>query len=262
MDVLTISAADASRLKIPFGGASGRPRAHALLDLSSQSLPCPALGGFSGGRDDAVQLSDPSACTHEIPLHTSTQAQGRRDVVIDVRARGDPASAQRQASGSADPQVVLDVPGFAVPLGYALFAVGLGFTNTLDPSAGSAVCVGLSPLLSCSLTVHALGTQSWAGVGLLLCAWLAPSVCATWRLAFALGFFVVLGVLVAASTHRMLASFFLVALLLSILLVTQTRWLGADPRWGVVLGGFFLALECVAASVGGGRVVYRIRRGT
>lgn len=105
--------------------------------------------------------------------------------------------------------MVLEVPGFAVPLGYALFALGLGLTNMFDPSVGSPVCVALSPLLSGSLTVNALGTQSWAGVGLVVCAWLVPSVCASWRLHFAMAFFVALGLVMVASTRRIVASLLL-----------------------------------------------------
>ena len=70
----------------------------------------------------------------------------------------------------------------------------------------------------------------------------------------------VLGVLVAAGTRRVASAACLVALLLSMPLALQPQWTGIDRRWGVTVAGFFLALQCVAASVGGGRVVYRIKQ--
>jgi len=185
--------------------------------------------------------------------HRPTSNPPSNSVVIDVKSR------QHESS---EPRTVFAVPGFVVPLGYAVFAMGLGLTNSVGQSAGSMVCVALSPLLIASLTVHALAVQSWVGGGLLLCAWLGPSVCAAWTLLLAVPYLVVLGVLVAVGSHRLLTSLCLVGLLLSMLMATQTRWVGLDPRWGVTLGGFFLALECVGASVGGGRIVYRIRRDT
>ena len=55
----------------------------------------------------------------------------------------------------------------------------------------------------------------------------------------------------------MLASGCLVALLLSMPLATHIHWIRIDSRWGVTVGGFFLALECVVASFGSGKIIYR-----
>lgn len=239
VDTLTLSAFDAGRLKIPFGSLN-RPR---LAQQIAAPLP--------HARSDAV-LED----RRQESMAQAGKPDPRRDVVVDVRACCEARPIQLEQ------QALIEIPGLFVPSGYAFFALALGLTNMLDPGAGGPVCVALSPLPMVCLVIHALGVQSWVAGGLLLCAWLVPSVCFAWRLAFALGFFVLLGVLMAAGTRRMLVSTCLVALLLSMLLATQTRWTGLDSRWGVTLGGFFLALQCVTASFGGGKVVYRIRQVT
>jgi hypothetical protein len=275
MDILTISAADANKLKIPFAGNTPRPRASLLFldnragnrtenraDSRADPPVCdsvPSLGTLdasgsilrTGPKDQNLKNPEVANNPHNSSFNSS--------VVIDVRSR------QHQSQEGDLPRTVFAVPGFVVPLGYAVFAIGLGLTNSLAPFAATAsisstVCVALSPLLMGSLTVHALAAQSWVSVGLLLCAWLVPSVCASWTLLLAVPYLVVLGVLVAVGSHRMLTSLCLVGLLLSMLLATQTRWVGLEPRWGITLGGFFLTLECVGASIGGGRIVYRIRR--
>jgi hypothetical protein len=233
MDLLTI---DASRLKLPFGKGRGRGAAHALLGSPGSPVEAKGLACGVRGRSD---------CEPAAP---------RKDVVIDVRARGEPKPPPVES------QSLLEIPGLLVPSGYALFALSLGLTNLISPGSGSAVCVLFSPVPMLCLAIHALGVQPWVGAGLLLCCWTVPFVCAAWNLGYCLVLFVVLGVCVAAGTRRLLSSACLVALLLSMPLALQPQWTGVEQRWGVTVAGFFLALQCVAASAGGGRVVYRIKQ--
>ena len=277
MDVLTI---DANRLKIPFGSSSrtrgnpisifdrgcGQP-AQTLqgpivpAQQSSTTLqtgPQPAIALVSDRRDQCH--ADPphlQQCQHSPP-----QAHCPKDLnhlIIDVRAR------------SSDPKLPLEiptalevvVPAYFVPAGYALFAIALSLCNLVNPDSASGVCVGLSPIPSICLAIHAAGMQTWVALGLAICSWSLPAVCCAWRLAYGLAFIVTLGVFMAAGTRRPLAtavnSVCLLCIILALPLAVHTQWLGVESRWGVTIAGFFLALQCISASASNGKVVYRIR---
>ena len=272
MDSLTLSALDASRLKIPFGNAGARARASsataAFSDADQRSelhaiqlkQECRGERQQEAGNHFSVHHNQLSANQHgslaTVPAPPPLAPSVKKDVVIDVRARYEP----RQQQG--DTQTMLEIPGFVVPGGYSVFAISLCLANMTIPDLSSNVCVALSPVLMICLAIHALGVPVWVSMGLVFCAWFTPAVCAAWRIHYTLCFFVVLGVLMAAGTRRMIASACLFALLMSMPLATQTHWTGLDPRWGLTMGGFFLALECVTASLGSGKIIYRIKHVT
>lgn len=188
------------------------------------------------------------------PPKESIKEEGMKEITIDVRTRCEPRPQPIES------QTQLEIPGFLVPAGYSLFALCLGLSNLVNPPSTSGVCVVLSPIPMICLSIHSLSVQPWVGVGLLLCAWIAPFVCSTWQLVFCLVYFVVLGVFVGAGTRKIAPSICLVALLLSMPLAINPKWAGMESRWGVTVAGFFLALQCVLASAGAGRVVYRIKQ--
>lgn len=262
MDVLTI---DANRLKIPFG-SSGRSRGgdsnpFVSTHCSNNCIPHPVIALVSERRDtgqpDPPQI--PLSSAPAIPVSTApcVSYDNRKDLIIDVRSKSSEPRQQQEA------QSVIEIPAFFVPTGFAFFSMALALCNLVNPSLASGVCVGLSPAPMLCLAIHAAGMPMWVALGLMLCGWFLPIVCCTWRLAYCLVFFVVLGIFVAAGTRRpitaMISSVCLVGVLLSLPIATHSQWTGVDSRWGVTVAGFFLALQCISASIGSGRVVYRIK---
>jgi hypothetical protein len=235
---------NASILTLPFG-KQRQPRQPSLVLKPAQGLSHP-----STGQSQAPRQVRPA---HDQPKE-SIKDEAMKEITIDVRTRCEPRPPPIET------QAQLEIPGLLVPAGYAFFALCLGLSNLLSPPSSSVVCVVFSPVPIICLSIHSLSVQPWVGFGLLVCAWLAPFVCSIWRLAFCLVYFVVLGVFVGAGTRRIAASICLVALLLSMPLAINPQWAGLESRWGVTVAGFFLALQCVLASAGGGRVVYRIKQ--
>ena len=225
---------DASALTLPFGKPRGRA---APVQLAAPAPPPAPPVRPRPGRGE----------------HDPKEA-GLKEITIDVRARCDPRPPPSES------QLQLEIPALLVPGGYALFALALGLANLLHPTSASGVCVLSSPAPMACLAIHALGVPTTVGVGLLVCAWFVPFVCSFWRLPLCLIFFVCLGVLVGAGTRRVAVSACLLLLLLSMPLAFNPQWTGLESRWGVTLSGFFLATECVLASFGSGRVVYRIKQ--
>ena len=235
---------NASVLTLPFGKQrQQRQPSLALKPASCQSHP------------NIIQPPTPrqSRATHD-STKESIKEEGMKEITIDVRTRCEPRPPPTES------QTQLEIPGLLVPAGYSLFALCLGLSNLISPPSTSGVCVVLSPVPMICLSIHSLSVQPWVSLGLLLCAWLAPFVCSIWRLVFCLAYFVVLGVFVGAGTRKIVPSICLVALLLSMPLAINPQWAGLESRWGVTVAGFFLALQCVLASAGAGRVVYRIKQ--
>lgn len=232
----------------------------ANIDASVLTLPF----GKQRGRGAPVQLAAPAPPPQQPQPVRPRPGRGEHDpkegglkeITIDVRARSDPRPPPCES------QLQLEIPALLVPGGFALFALALGLVNLLHPSSASGVCVLSSPAPMACLAIHALGVPPSVGVGLLLSAWFVPFVCSFWRLPLCLIFFVCLGVLIGAGTRRVAVSACLLLLLLSMPLAFNPQWTGLESRWGVTLSGFFLALECVLASFGSGRVVYRIKQTT
>jgi hypothetical protein len=243
---IDLSKIDTSSLILSFAKPGAQTRQTVLGVKPQHSAPPPPV-------PPPAQRTRSARADSDAPL---SKDPGLREITIDVRTRCDPAPSPM------DTQLQLEVPALLVPAGYAFLALCLALSNLLNPVSTNGVCVLFTPIPMVCLAIHALNVPLSIGVPLLICAWFIPFVCSSWRLSFCLIFFVCLGVLVGAGTRRVSVSVCLVLLLLSMPLAFNPQWTGLESRWGVTLSGFFLALECVLASFGSGRVVYRIKQTT
>ena len=237
MDVLTI---DGSRLQIPSSGVRGKPRARGSdIRLASSHFP----------REMATPPSELAVTGPGAP------DPKREDIVIDVRPRGD--SNTRQAS--LETQALLETSAIVVPVGYFAFALALALCNLLRPALTHAVCIALSPLPMLCILAHAVGIQPiWIAWGLVLCGWLAPSVCALWSVTYSMCYLVSLVSFAVAGCMRPIPALCLVAVLICAPLALNQQWTGLEPKLWMTVAVFFSALACATAYIGGGKIVYRM----
>jgi hypothetical protein len=165
-------------------------------------------------------------------------------------------------SQAGDMSRVWEISGWLVPSGYSIFGMALALSNLLLPQAAGATCVGVSPILMFCLVAHATMVASWAGLGLILCAWALPGVCTAWQLQAGVFYVCMLGILVAASSPqaRVVTWSCLVCLIISLGFTVFLAFKEVDQRWGMTVAGFFLVVMCVAATRYMGRVVYKVKQ--
>jgi hypothetical protein len=255
MDVMTI---DASRLQIPASGVRGKSRgrvcetrmASGLEHMQNRDLPCEP-------RCDSQQ-------EQVTPMLGCVGAAGgkREDIVIDVRPRGDARGDARLSGEVQGLQALLETPAIAVPMGYLGFWLALALCNLLHPRLTHAVCIALSPLPMLCILAHAVGIHPvWIGWGLTLCAWLPPSVCALWSVPYSAGYLVCLVALAVAGCRRPAPALCLAVIIACAPLSLNPQWTGLEPKIWMTVLGFFAAMACATAYVGGGKIVCRIKSG-
>ena len=149
--MLTLSALDTSRLKIPFANAASR-----------------------GSPPLAISICDARAESPRVKLRQSEDRQEICRVKKEVRARCEPKQQQ------GDIQTTLEIPEFLVPSGYSVFAIGLGLANMIATTMGSGLCVALSPIPMLCLSIHALGVPLWVGLGVGVCTTLVTLCASLW----------------------------------------------------------------------------------
>ena len=248
MDVMTI---DASRLQIPAAGVRGKSRVR-----SGDIRLCTTFDPTQHtGRDQTVEHRSETQQETVTPMLSCVSTVGgkREDIVIDVRPRGD-------GKPGMEAQTLLESPAISVPVGYLCFWLAMALCNLLHPRLTHAVCTALSPLPMLCILAHAIGIHpAWVGWGLTLCGWLAPSVCALWSVQYSVGYLVFLVSLAVAGCRRLIPTLCLSVVVACGSLSLQPQWLGLEPKVWMTIAGFFTALACATAYVGGGKIVYRIK---
>lgn len=237
MDVLTI---DGSRLQIPSSGVRGKSRARGsdVRVLTNQF--------------QREVVTPPAEAPSSVPCSVLAK---REDIVIDVRPRGD--ITQKQAN--PETQALLETSAVVVPVGYFAFALSLALCNLLRPALTHAVCIALSPLPMLCILAHAVGIQAvWVAWGLVLCGWMAPSVCALWSVPYSVCYLICLVSFAVAGCLRPLPALCLVAVAICAPLALNPAWTGLEPKLWMTVAVFFSALACATAYVGGGKIVYRV----
>lgn len=239
MDVLTI---DGSRLQIPASGVRGKSRMRGNdIRLSSGQVQREVVG----------LIPDP------VTPPTGSAPSQRDDIVIDVRPRGEFNAKQM----GTETQALLETTGVIVPLGYFAFALALALCNLLRPVLTRAVCIALSPLPMLCILAHAVGIQPvWIAWGLVLCGWLAPSVCALWSVFYSVCYLVCLVSFAVAGGLRVLPALCLVVVVICAPLALNPSWTGMEPKLWMTVAVFFSAVACATAYVGGGKIVYRVNK--
>lgn len=231
---------DGSRLQIPSSGVRGKSRVRGSdIRLATSQFK-------------REVVNPPTEPVTPPPCGVSSK---RDDIVIDVRPRGD--SNLKQAS--LETQALLETSAIVVPFGYFAFALALALCNLLRPALTHAVCIALSPLPMLCILAHAVGIQPvWIAWGLVLCGWMAPSVCALWSVIYSVCYLMCLVSFAVAGCMRPLPALCLVAVAICAPLALNPAWTGLEPKLWMTIAVFFSALACATAYVGGGKIVYRV----
>jgi len=230
MDVLTI---DARRLQIPASGVRGKSRGREI-QLSSGAL----------SRD---------AHSEQTPSVSMSAGSKREDVVIDIRPKGD-------AKGVVETPGGWETHAITIPLGYFVFCLAIASCNLFWPAFSHAVCTGLSPLLMLCILAHSMSIQPvWIAWGMLICAWLTPSVCVLWSVEYSVLYLVSLVSFAVAGCRRLVPLLCMVVVFGCSPLALNPQWTGLEPKLWITVEVFFSALACATAYTGGGKIFYRIK---
>lgn len=156
----------------------------------------------------------------------------------------------------------IEVPGWVLAAGYALFSLGLGLCNLLAPQHTSRVCTASSPLpLLCLLLQSAACLdkrydQVLGSIGLILSACALPSACFFWSLYLSIPLVLVLAASVlCCMRHRDVSAWICVCgVCLALLFALPVPIQLLDPKWGMTVSIFFACALCFLAGLGVGRV--------
>jgi len=252
MDVLKI---DGSRLQIPISGVRGKPRGinsevHFPLNKGRKE----AAPGYAGEArtPPAAQCASASGASHG-------GVSGHEEVVIDVRLRGDASS----RSVEVESQQSFDVPAITVLVCYFAFGVALALCNMVEPALTRTVGMALSPLPVFCILAHAFGVRRvWISCGLVLCALLAPSVCALWAVPYSALYFCCLASLVVGGCPMPRSVPFLLAVFVCALLSLHPAWTGFEAKFWITVAFFFTVLTCALSFSWGFKTVYRLTKTT
>ncbi len=188
--------------------------------------------------------------------HSNNIGQPSGEITVEIR---------RTESPIADfpEKAILSISGCFVIAGYVLFSLSLALCNLfLKTSSASPLCILASPVAMLSLTAHAFSMQPLSmGVGLLISAWVLPTVCSMWSTAATLYYIAFLGISLGLAHWRFSGLFFLVPLALFVFLSSTPMvvYHGVESQWGISVSVFLVTLLGVFSSRHLALVKFRLR---
>lgn len=161
----------------------------------------------------------------------------------------------------------IEVHGWALAAGYALFSLGLGLCNLLAPQHTSRVCTASSPipllclLLQSVVCLDRRYDRVLGSIGLVLSACAIPSACLFWSLYLSIPLVMVLvASVLCCMRQRDLYSWVCVCgACLALLFALPVPIQLLDPKWGMTVSVFFACALCFLAGMGVGRVGFMIK---
>jgi hypothetical protein len=233
-NLTTLTIADPSRLKIPFGSKgklSGR-----------QQVAWPVISPLISPED----CQPPLKCAAPLQPKSAKQSPAP-EIVLEISTPKEPSS--------------LCMLGWLIPAGYALFGMALALCNLLTLSSSRMVCSALCPLPMACLALQALSFDSWCSLLAILCASLIPLECAAWNQYAVIPYCIVLAITVtfAAQRRGVVVWVSFTGLFLTLGLALPIPALGLDPRWGVTLSLFFMCLLFTVTSFSVTKVTYKLK---
>ena len=202
---------------------------------------------------------------HPITDESRPETNGLYDVVMEIPKQSRAIPVQPELIG-------IEVSGWLLAVGYAVFGLSLGLCNLLTPQHTNKVCTGMSPipflclLLQAFMRIESIDSDKreilLIGPGcLIISASILPAACIIWSLYLAIPLVLVLSLSVFyCMRHRaVLPCVCLAGVCLSLLLALPAPIQILEPRWGMTVGMFFLCILCFLAGLGAPRVDIQIK---
>jgi hypothetical protein len=240
-------------MRVPFGSGTNGPNS------SNSKMP---------KRQSWMTVpSNQGVCSHPI-TDEMPEANGLYDVVMEIPKQSRAIQPIQQIQPISEPTGI-EVSGWLLAVGYAIFGLSLGLSNLLTPQHTSKVCTGMSPIPLFCLLLQALVCMDidkreirFIGPGcLIISASIIPAACIIWSLYLAVPLMLMLSLSVfyCMLYRAVLPCVCLAGVCLSLLLALPVPIQILEPRWGMTVGIFFLCILCFLAGLGVPRVGIQIK---
>jgi hypothetical protein len=286
MDSLTIS--DPAKLRVPFGGGCKNMKKQSWMTVA---MPAGFTVEVDRSSDSCADDNSSSSnaqhahCNSWDSIPHSTPQHGMQDIVMDISRQSnikmsmEPLMHSNQAQIFSGRNVLehrLEIKGWVLSVGHAIFALSLALCNLTSVANVSQVCAVMSPLPMVCLFFQAVfcmdQNQSSGAHGRnysRLTAWclvfsvlVIPTVCVSWNVHLSTAFCVCLSVSTVLCQRQRgpLVWVCITGLFVSLVVTNPAAAVNLiEPRWGMTLAAFFLGVLCFLACMSQSTMELKIR---